>query len=253
VSPDGGGCCLPETDWSEVKSRVIFTVNRFTGHGGTVSKPSALDGTGGGGDSLSEGRRSGALHSPKKSYDMAFNFNWALFDVLLKYLEPGQGETILDLGCSRGFYVRAMEAYTEGVVGVDISESSLKGAVSPRVRYGDITNLEFDDASFDKAYSLHTVEHLPNLRQFFAETARVLKPGGLAIVVYPWEPFRGFQAIVAAVRQYKNPFMARRIHLHRLTPGGLARFTEGTSLAHVRSKLVLALGIQYLTVLRKEG
>jgi ubiquinone/menaquinone biosynthesis C-methylase UbiE len=218
-----------------------------------VSKPSALDRTGGGGDSLSEGRRSGALHSPKKSYDMAFNFNWALFDVLLKYLEPRQGEAILDLGCSRGFYVRAMEAYTEGVVGVDISESSLKGAVSPRVRYGDITNLEFDDASFDKAYSLHTVEHLPNLRQFFAETARVLKPGGLAIVVYPWEPFRGFQAIVAAVRQYKNPFMARRIHLHRLTPKGLARFTEGTSLAHVRSKLVLALGIQYLTVLRKEG
>jgi SAM-dependent methyltransferase len=200
-------------------------------HGGAVYKPSASDGAGsGGGASLSEGRRSGALRSPKRNYTMAFN-----------------------LGCSRGFYVKAMEVYSDGVIGVDISEASLKGAVSPRVRYGDITNLEFDDASFDKAYSLHTVEHIPNLRQFFAETARVLKPGGLAIIVYPWEPFRGFQAIVAAVRQYKNPFMARRIHLHRLTPEGLAKFTEGTSLAHFESKLVLALGIQYLTVLRKEG
>jgi SAM-dependent methyltransferase len=223
-------------------------------HGGAVYKPSASDGAGsGGGASLSEGRRSGALRSPKRSYTMAFNFNWALFDVLLKYLKPRQGEAILDLGCSRGFYVKAMEVYSDGVIGVDISEASLKGAVSPRVRYGDITNLEFDDSSFDKAYSLHTVEHIPNLRQFFAETARVLKPGGLAIIVYPWEPFRGFQAIVAAVRQYKNPFMARRIHLHRLTPEGLAKFTEGTSLAHFKSKLVLALGIQYLTVLRKEG
>jgi len=219
-----------------------------------VSKPNALDRTGkGGGASLSEGRRSGALRSPKKSYTMAFNFNWALFNVLLEYLKPSEGETILDLGCSRGFYVRAMEAYTDGVVGVDISEASLKETVSPRVKYGDITNLEFDDASFDKAYSLHTVEHIPNLRQFLAETARVLKPGGLAIIVYPWEPFRGFQAIVAAVRHYKNPFMARRIHLHRLTPGAVARLTEGTSLAHVKSKLVLALGIQYLTVLCKEG
>lgn len=184
---------------------------------------------------------------------MAFNFNWALFNVLLRYLQPKPGEAILDLGCSRGFYVREMEAYTDGVIGVDISDESLKEAVSSRVKYGDITNLEFEDSSFDKAYSLHTVEHIPDLRQFFAETARVLKPGGIAIIVYPWEPFRGFQAIVAAVRQYRNPFMARRIHLHRLAPKAVARLAEGTLLAHVKSKLVLALGIQYLTVLCKEG
>jgi SAM-dependent methyltransferase len=223
-------------------------------HGGAVSKLNALPGAGStGSPSFSRKRRAGALSSPKKSYTMAFNFNWALFNVLLEYLEPREGEAILDLGCSRGFYVRAMEAYTSGIVGVDVSEASLKEAVSPRVKYGDITNLEFADASFDKAYSLHTVEHIPNLRQFFAEVARVLRPGGLAIIVYPLEPFRGFQALVAAIRQYKNPFMARRIHLHRLTPKAVAKLTEGTSLAHVRSKLVLALGIQYLTVLSKEG
>jgi SAM-dependent methyltransferase len=106
---------------------------------------------------------------------------------------------------------------------------------------------------FDKAYSLHTVEHLPDLRKFFIEMARVLRPGGMAIIVYPWEPFRGFQALVAAVRQYKNPFMARQIHLHRLTPKAVAKITESTPLSHVESKLVLALGIQYLTVLSKEG
>jgi SAM-dependent methyltransferase len=121
------------------------------------------------------------------------------------------------------------------------------------VEYGDITNLGFEDGSVDKAYSLHTVEHLPDLRKFFIEMARVLRPGGVAIIVYPWEPFRGFQALVAALRQYKNPFMARRIHLHRLTPKAVAKITEDTSLSHVESKLVLALGIQYLTVLSKEG
>ena len=197
--------------------------------------------------------RSGALKSQRGSYTMAFNFNWALFNVLVKYLQPKPGEAILDLGCSRGFYVRAMETYTDGAVGVDVSEASLREAVSPRVQYGDITNLEFADASFDKAYSLHTVEHLPDLRKFFIEMARVLRPGGMVIIVYPWEPFRGFQALVAAVRQYKNPLMARQIHLHRLTPKAVAKITESTPLSHVKSKLVLALGIQYLTVLSKEG
>lgn len=217
-----------------------------------MSKPDTLKGIDSSGSPSLSGRyRSGALQPRKGNYTMAFNFNWALFDVLVRYLQPEPGQAILDLGCSRGFYVKAMEAYTDGVVGVDISEASLNEAVSSRVQYGDITNLAFEDNSFDKAYSLHTVEHIPDLRKFFIEIARVLRPGGTAIIVYPWEPFRGFQAIVAAVRQYKNPFMARRIHLHRLTPQAVAKITGDTPLSHVKSKLVLALGIQYLTVLSK--
>jgi len=181
------------------------------------------------------------------------NFNPALFRVLLKYLKPKKGEEILDLGCSRGFYVRELENYTEGVIGVDISESSLKEAVTQKVKYGDITNLNFEANSFDKIYSLHTIEHVPNLKQFFSEIARVLKSGGIAVIVYPWEPIRGIQAIVAALGQYKNPFMARKIHLHRLTPKRIQQLIEGISLSHIESKLVLALGLQYMTVLSKKN
>jgi len=200
--------------------------------------------------------RSGGFAGPPATeatgnYTMAHNFNSALFRVLLDYLQPEPGERVIDLGCSRGFYVRAMERCTEAVIGVDISEAALKEAVTPKVEYGDITALKFATASFDKAYCLHTIEHLPDLGQFFSELARVLKPGGIAIVVYPWEPFRGFQAIAAAVRQHGNPLMARRIHLHRITPHGINDLTRGTPLRHVESKLVFARGIQYLTKLVK--
>jgi len=187
------------------------------------------------------------------SYKMTHNFNPALFRVLLKYLKPNKGEEILDLGCSRGFYVRELENYTDGVIGVDISETSLKEAVTRKVAYGDITKLDFEANSFDKAYSLHTIEHIPNVRQFFLEMARVLRPGGIAIIVYPWEPIRGFQAILAAVRQYKNPFMAREIHLHRLTPKRVQQLIEGTPLSHVESRFTFALGVQYLTLLSKKS
>ena len=185
------------------------------------------------------------------TYTMTHNFNHALFKVLLRYLKPKRGEQILDLGCSRGFYVREMENYTDGVRGVDISQTSLREAVTRKVEYGDITNLEFEANSFDKIYSLHTIEHIPNLSRFFSEIARVLRPGGIAIIVYPWEPVRGFQAIVAAWRQYKNPFMARKIHLHRLTPKKIQQLIGGTSLSHTESIFTFALGLQYLTVLKK--
>ena len=190
---------------------------------------------------------------PETGYRMAFNFNSALFKVLVEHLNPGEGETVLDLGCSRGFYVKAMEDYTRGVIGVDISEDSLKRAVTPKVEYGDITNLDFAEGSFDKVYSLHTIEHLPDLEQFFSEVARVLRPGGTAIIIYPWELFQGMQAIGAAIRQYRNPIMARKIHLHRLTPKSIRRLTAGTSLAHRRSRLVFAMGIQYMTILTKRN
>ena len=187
------------------------------------------------------------------NYKMTRNFNSALCNVLLRYLKPDKGERILDLGCSRGFYVRKVEEYTESVIGVDISESSLREAVTLKVRYGDVTNLDFEAGSFDKVYSLHTIEHIPDLRQFFSEMDRVLRPGGIAIIVYPCEPFRGLQAMVASLRQYKNPFMAWKIHLHRLTPKRIKQLVEGTLLSHVESKFIFALGLQYLTVLSKEA
>lgn len=190
---------------------------------------------------------------PEKGYRMAFNFNSALFRVLVNTLRPGEKERVLDLGCSRGYYVRAMEAYTTDVVGVDISDDSLRNAVTSCVKYGDITRLDFPDGSFDKAYSLHTIEHLPDLEGFFTEVGRVLKPGGTAVVVYPWEPFRGMQAIVAAMRQYRNPVRARSIHLHRLTPGKIRDIIVGSGLVHIESRLVFAMGLQYMTVLKKDG
>jgi len=199
----------------------------------------------------SSGKAPTETAQPETGYRMAFNFNSALFKVLLEHLKPEEEETVLDMGCSRGFYVKAMEDYTRGVIGVDISEDSLENAVTPRVEYGDITNLNFTEGSFDKVYSLHTIEHLPDLERFFAEVTRVLKPGGTAIVIYPWELFRGMQAIGAAIRQYRNPLLARKLHLHRLTPKSIRRLIAGTSLTHRQSRLVFAMGIQYMTILTK--
>jgi SAM-dependent methyltransferase len=56
---------------------------------------------------------------------------------------------------------------------------------------GDVRDLPFRDASFDAIYSMGTIEHFDETEHAVEEMARVLKPGGRAIVGVPnrYDPF----------------------------------------------------------------
>ncbi len=190
-------------------------------------------------------------HKIKFNYKTLVNYNPFLFKTILNYLQPKPKEKILDLGCARGFYVKEIERYTDDVIGIDISKEAIEKAVTRKVKYGDVTELDFKADTFDKIYSLHTVEHIENLEKFFTQANRVLKPGGIFILVYPFELIRGMQAIGTATINYKNPLMVRKIHLHKLTPKKIKELIKNTSFHHIKSKLIFALGIQYLTILSK--
>jgi SAM-dependent methyltransferase len=77
--------------------------------------------------------------------------------------------------------------------GVDISEptaSLARAAFTPassplRAAAGDVRALPFCDASFDAIYSMGTIEHFDETEQAVREMARVLKPGGRAIIGVP--------------------------------------------------------------------
>ncbi|WP_071591937.1 class I SAM-dependent methyltransferase [Baaleninema simplex] len=49
----------------------------------------------------------------------------------------------------------------------------------------DITDIQYDDNSFDVVLCNHVLEHIPNDRQAMRELCRVLKPGGWAILQVP--------------------------------------------------------------------
>src|SRR6188474_1400159 len=61
----------------------------------------------------------------------------------------------------------------------DAGPGALQGAV------GDVRDLPFGDASFDAIYSMGTIEHFDETERAVEEMARVLKPGGRAIVGVP--------------------------------------------------------------------
>lgn len=103
-----------------------------------------------------------------------------------------KGKTVLDLGCNRGYLLRALlEKETFNAIGADISEPDLKIArqSSPQIRFvrSTPTSVPIDSDSVDVCYTIDTVEHLSKAPEMFKDIFRVLKPGGLFFVHFnPW-------------------------------------------------------------------
>jgi len=54
-----------------------------------------------------------------------------------------------------------------------------------RIERCDLTRTPYDDETFDVVIANHVLEHIPADRAALAEVARMLKPGGLAILLVP--------------------------------------------------------------------
>ena len=101
-----------------------------------------------------------------------------------------QGETVIDLGSGSGMdtlMAAGLVAPTGRVVGVDFTLEQLTkarrlateaGIEHVEFREGRIENLPADDKSFDCVISNGVINLSPDKQQVFAETARVLRPGG---------------------------------------------------------------------------
>ena len=170
---------------------------------------------------------------------------------VLKYLVPRREEKILEVGCGRGFVVRELQNITPDVYGIDLNPNAIEHGVTTNLMVMHAERLEFDDATFDKLYSFHAIEHIPDIKKALEEMERVLRPGGRALLVYPAEPIRGLFSIPAAVILFKNPFRAREVHLHKLNPKRIQELIQGTKLEHQESKFSFLSSPQYFTVLQK--
>jgi SAM-dependent methyltransferase len=69
----------------------------------------------------------------------------------------------------------------KNLVGINLSFSSTVRRGTIVYEHGDITSTRFEDCSLDAITCLSVIEHGVNLQSYFAETFRILKPGGILI------------------------------------------------------------------------
>lgn len=170
-----------------------------------------------------------------------------------RFLDPQPHERLLEVGCSRGYLTRLVQQLAPDTRGIDLNAEAIARGVTRDLCVMDVQRLAFADETFDKVFSFHCIEHVPDLGAALREMDRVLRPGGLLLLVYPAEPVRGLYVIPTALILFRNPWRARDLHLHRLSPRRLRPFLLGTSLAPVENRFDPFLLPQFITLLRKGG
>jgi len=93
-------------------------------------------------------------------------------------------ESLLDVGCGDGGVARLLHERVGEVVAVDVERSS-EWSDEPGLAFqvGDGERLPFDNASFDLVHSRDSLHHMQRPDRALTEYARVLRPGGTALIV----------------------------------------------------------------------
>lgn len=124
---------------------------------------------------------------------------------VLEFLQPRQGESILDAGCGSGIFTQPVLETGARVVGLDLSAPMLKCARGDLAEdrfcalAGDMCVLPFADRQFDKVVSITALEFIEDAQTAIDEMFRVTRPGGCVVVatlnsLSPWAERRSEQA-----------------------------------------------------------
>jgi len=128
---------------------------------------------------------------------------------------------VLDVGCGGGLLAEEFARLGCAVTGVDPSEESLAAAREHASTLGLVIEyqrargeaLPFAADSFDVVYCCDVLEHVDDPRQVLAETARVLKPGGVYLYDTINRTYRSWLLVIKLLQEWRwTALMPPRLH-----------------------------------------
>ncbi len=114
-------------------------------------------------------------------------------DTLLPYVDRVGPRTVADLGCGmgwlayhlarRGLQVYALDAVVDDVLGLQAAGEYLRHGVSFERVQGEITSPPFLNGVLDMVIYNASLHYAPSASDALSEAARILRPGGIAVVM----------------------------------------------------------------------
>lgn len=146
-----------------------------------------------------------------------------------------RSKQVLDLGCGSGYGCFRLASIARSVHGVDVSAEAIEFAArryeAANLQFSHISagdRLPFPDESFDTVLSFQVIEHVEGEADYLEEARRVLRPGGVMIIITPDRQHRLLPG--------QKPW--NRWHLREYSAASLSRLVEPV----LRVKRVLRMG-----------
>ena len=167
----------------------------------------------------------------------------------IDFLRPLNPRQILDVATGTGdFALQALSLNPEKVIGVDISEGMLSVGRKKiankhlehlvELRSGDSENLPFEENKFDAVTVAFGVRNFENLNAGLDEIFRVLKPGGMAVVLEFSRPRKfPFKQLYRFYFRFILPIIGRIVSSDKAAytylPESVEVFPDGDDFIHI--------------------
>ncbi|SFL03514.1 malonyl-CoA O-methyltransferase [Lachnospiraceae bacterium KH1T2] len=159
-------------------------------------------------------------------------------------LKEGNLCNVLDLGCGKGQYLKNLSEDAPGVAlfGVDLSQIFLDkiNVKNLEKRRGSLTNIPYGDNSFDLVYMCESLEHAIDIEQTIREACRVIKNGGVLLIIdkniekmgvyeiEEWEQWFDDNKLIAIMNKFcKNVTVNRNVGYFKRKPDGVFHAWRG--------------------------
>lgn len=158
------------------------------------------------------------------------------------WLKCKRNGRLLEVGCGSGAMLKSMRDLGWQVEGVDFDPAAVEQARKKglTVHLGALIEQRLPGSTFDAIVASHLIEHVPDPIETLRECHRLLKPGGLLVLVTPNARSWGHRLYRADWRGLEPPR-----HLHIFTRSSLvaacaqAGFSPGGCQSIVRSSTIL--------------
>lgn len=138
---------------------------------------------------------------------------------LTRWLQNKKAPVLLEIGCSSGLTLEAMQAFfpKAKIVGTDYDTTIVKKTSrrlpSMDIRQLDVEKCSLPDAMADGIVMVNVLEHLKNDEVAIDQVYRILKPGGVAVIEVPANPdlYDVFDKQVCHFRRYHMPTLVSHL------------------------------------------
>ncbi|MFO0658967.1 MAG: methyltransferase domain-containing protein [Polyangiaceae bacterium] len=96
------------------------------------------------------------------------------------------GKDVLEAGCGTGLVLEKLARVARNAEGFDLSPGMLSKARERglTVKEGSLTEIPYEDATFDVCCSFKVLAHVPEIEKALREMARVVRPGGYVLAEF---------------------------------------------------------------------